>query len=136
DALQLASVVGREFTGRLLDRLAGQAEGLDATREELKAVERIRQKALFPELSYLFKHALTHEVTYATLLEERRRSLHRLVSVAIEEVYADRLAEHVEALAHHWYIAEDWQKAVDYLGRAGDAAAETFSNDAAVAFYR
>ena len=102
----------------------------------MKAVELIRQKALFPELAYLFKHALTHEVTYATLLEGRRRELHRLVAVAIEEVYADRLAEHVEALAHHWYVAEEWQKAVDYLGRAGDAAAATFSNDAAIAFYR
>jgi class 3 adenylate cyclase/tetratricopeptide (TPR) repeat protein len=135
EALQLAAVIGREFTVRLLDRLAGQADRLDTTLEELRAVELIRQKALFPELAYLFKHALTHEVTYSTLLDERRRALHRLVAQAIEEVYADRIAEHVEALAHHWCVAEEWGKAVEYLGRAGDAAAATFSNQAAAGFF-
>ncbi len=135
DALQLAAVIGREFTVRLLDRLAGLPDGLDETLEELKALELIRQKAWFPELAYLFKHALTHEVTYATLLEERRRSLHRLVAQAIEDVYADRLAEHVETLAHHWLVAKEWDKALDYAEQAGDSAAATFSNESAIAFY-
>ena len=135
DALQLAAVIGREFTVRLLDRLAGLPEGLDAALDELKAVELIRQKAWFPELAYLFKHALTHEVTYSTLLDERRRELHRLVAHAIEDVYADRLAEHVEILAHHWMVAEDWPKALRYLEEAADRAADTFANDAAVTYY-
>ena len=120
---------------RLLDRLAGMPDGLDEALDELKSVELIRQKAWFPELAYLFKHALTHEVTYATLLDERRRSLHRLVAQAIEDVYADRLAEHVETLAHHWTIAEDWPRALDYLERAADDAAAEFANDVAVDFY-
>jgi class 3 adenylate cyclase/tetratricopeptide (TPR) repeat protein len=132
DALQLAAVIGREFTVRLLDRLTALPDGLDETLEELKAVELIRQKAWFPELAYLFKHALTHEVTYATLLEERRRDLHRLVAQAIEDVYADRLLEHVETLAHHWTIAEDWDKAVHYLAESGERASAAFANDVAL----
>lgn len=136
DALQLAAVIGREFTVRLLDRLAGLPDGLDETLEELKSVELIRQKSWFPELAYLFKHALTHEVTYSTLLDERRRDLHRLVAVAIEDVYADRIAEHVESLAHHWFVAEEWIRALHYLDLAGQRAAAAFANDAAIGFYR
>ena len=136
DALQLAAVIGREFTVRLLDRLTALPEGLDDTLEELKAVELIRQKAWFPELAYLFKHALTHEVTYATLLDERRRALHRLVAQAIEDVYADRLAEHVEVLAHHWLVAEEWEKALEYLDQAGERAMEAWNAKAASSFMR
>jgi tetratricopeptide (TPR) repeat protein len=135
EALQLAAVIGREFTVRLLDRLAGLPEGLDGTLAELRTLELIRQKAWFPELSYLFKHALTHEVTYGTLLDERRRALHRLVAQAIEDVYADRIAEHVEQLAHHWSVAEEWPKALGYLEQAAENAADAFANDVASSFY-
>jgi class 3 adenylate cyclase/tetratricopeptide (TPR) repeat protein len=135
DALQLAAVIGREFTVRLLDRLADLPAGLDDALEELRSVELIRQKSLYPELAYLFKHALTHDVTYATLLDERRRDLHRLAAMAIEDVYADRLAEHVPALAHHWSVAEDAPRAARYFALAGDAAAAIFSNASAVTFY-
>src|SRR5581483_10488608 len=135
DALQLAAVIGREFTVRLLDRLAGLPEGLDETLAELRTLELIRQKAWFPELSYLFKHALTHEVTYGTLLDERRRALHRLVAQAIEDVYADRIAEHVETLAHHWSVAEEWPKALAYLEQAAESAADAFANEVASSFY-
>lgn len=135
DALQLASVIGREFTIRLLERLAGRPDRLDSALSELEATELIRQTARFPELAYLFKHALTHEVTYATLLDERRSGLHRLVALAIESLYADRLAEHVEVLARHWLVAQEWDRALGYLERAADSAAATFSNDAAISFY-
>lgn len=135
EALQLAAVIGREFTVRLLDRLAGLPDGLDDALDELRSVELIRQKAWFPELAYLFKHALTHEVTYGTLLDERRRALHRLVAEAIEDVYADRVAEHVERLAHHWLVAEDWPKALDHLEHAARRAASAFANREARTFY-
>ena len=74
--LQLAAVIGREFTGRLLDRLAGTHDGTDAAMRELKAKELIYEKSLFPEPAYLFKHALTQDVAYSSLLIKRRRDLH------------------------------------------------------------
>lgn len=73
EAIQLASVIGREFTFRLLDRIFGMEEKLDERLEELKVLELIYQKGYFPELSYMFKHALTQDVAYSTLLLERRK---------------------------------------------------------------
>lgn len=134
DSLQLASVIGREFSLRLLDRISDLQSQLDGVLNELKMLELIYEKAFFPELAYMFKHALTHDVAYSTLLHERRRALHRLVAVAIEELYADRLQEHYEVLAHHYVEAEDWDKALEYLDLAATKAAEAFANSEAFAF--
>lgn len=134
-ALQLASVIGREFTARLLRRVSDLEAQLDEILGELMALELIREKARLPELAYAFKHALTQDVTYSTLLRDRRRSLHRVVAAAIEELHTDRLAEQYETLAHHWYEAEVWDKALRYLVKAGDKAAEAFANREALAFY-
>ena len=95
--LQLAAVIGREFTDRLLDRLAGTHDATDAAMRELKAKELIYEKSLFPEPAYLFKHALTQEVAYNSLLIKRRRDLHSLAGLAIEELYADRLDENTRS---------------------------------------
>jgi predicted ATPase len=89
--LQLASVIGREFTRRLVDRLADVRERSDDLLRELAALELILERRLYPELAYMFKHALTQDVAYDSLLRERRRDLHRVVGRAIEELYADRL---------------------------------------------
>ena len=113
--LQLAAVIGREFTYRLLDRLADIQERMEAYVQELKAIELIYEKSHFPELAYMFKHALTRDVAYNSLLEQRRRELHRLVGQAIEILYADRLAEQYEVLAYHFARGEDWVKALNYL---------------------
>jgi len=134
-AIQLASVIGREFTVRLLDRISDLEAKLDDALSELKTLELIYEKWLSPELAYMFKHALTHDVAYSTLLEERRRALHRVVGSGIEELYADRLPEQYEALAHHYYEAQDWTKALEYLEQAGDKAAAAYANQDAVAFY-
>jgi predicted ATPase len=72
--LQLASVIGREFTRRLLDRIADIRDRTEGILRELKAIELIYEKALFPELAYMFKHALTHDVVYHSLLVQRRKS--------------------------------------------------------------
>ena len=77
-ALQTASVIGREFTARLIDRTAGLGPRSEPSLHELKAAQLIFERALYPELVYMFKHALTHEVAYESLLKERRRSLHGL----------------------------------------------------------
>jgi tetratricopeptide (TPR) repeat protein len=133
--LQLASVIGREFTRRLLDRIADIPDRTEGTLRELKAIELIYEKALFPELAYMFKHALTHDVVYHSLLVQRRKELHRLIGLAIEELYAARLGEHYEMLAHHFSRAEDWTKALNYLLKAADKSAKTFANREAISFY-
>jgi class 3 adenylate cyclase/tetratricopeptide (TPR) repeat protein len=134
-ALQLASVIGREFTARLLDRISDMEAKLSEVLGDLKALELIYEKAFFPELAYMFKHALTHDVAYGTLLAERRRALHRLVGAAVEELYRDRLAEHYEILAHHYDEGYDWDKALEYLTKAGDKATDAYANDDALRFY-
>jgi class 3 adenylate cyclase/tetratricopeptide (TPR) repeat protein len=135
EAIQLASVIGREFTVRLLNRISDTEAGLDDWLVGLKVLELIYEKAYFPELSYMFKHALTHDVAYSTLLVERRRGLHRLVATAIEELYADRLAEQYEALAYHYYEGQEWEKALEYLDKAGDKAAAAYANQEALDYY-
>ncbi|HEX6404898.1 MAG TPA: adenylate/guanylate cyclase domain-containing protein [Pseudonocardiaceae bacterium] len=133
--VQLASVIGREFTARLLDRISDLQATLLHVLGQLTSLELIHEKDLFPELAYIFKHALTHDVAYSMLLTERRRALHRLVGVAIEELYADRLPEHYEILAQHYYQGQDWDKALDYLTKAGDKATDAYASQQALHAY-
>jgi len=135
DAIQLASVIGREFTVRLLGRMSEAKNSLDDLLGELKTLELIYEKAYFPELSYMFKHALTHDVAYSTLLNERRKALHRIVGAAVEELYADRLAEQYETLAHHYEQGEDWPKALEYLIKSAEKAGAAYANEDALAYY-
>jgi len=86
-------------------------------------------------LAYMFKHALTHDVAYESLLLQRRKQLHETIGRAIEDLYAERLAEYWETLAHHFLRAEVWDKAFAYLVRAGDKARQSFANQEAVQFY-
>ena len=125
--LQLASVIGREFTQRLLDRIADIRGSTSEALRVLQGIELIYEKTLHPELAYMFKHALTHEVAYGSLLAEQRRVLHRSVGDAIEELYADRLAENFAVLGYHFGRAEDWPKAADYFEKATDHAAASFA---------
>ena len=134
-ALQLASVIGREFTVRLLQRISDLRAELDHVLVGLKGLELIYEKSYLPELSYMFKHALTHDVAYSTLLNERRKFLHRGVAASIEELYAERLGEHFETLAHHYFEGEDWAKALDYLIKAAHKASDAYANGDALGYY-
>jgi tetratricopeptide (TPR) repeat protein len=100
-----------------------------------KALELIHEKDLFPELAYMFKHALTQDVAYNSLLEQRRCELHHLIGQAIEELYADRLPEQYEVLAYHFAKGQKWIKALDYLLKAADKATRSFANREAIALY-
>ena len=131
--LQLAAVIGREFTRRLLDRIADIRERPEEFLRELKAIEMIYEKRAFPELAYMFKHALTHDVAYNSLLVQRRRELHRLIGLAIEDLYADRLAEQHEMLAYHFVRGEQWEKALYYLREAAAKAAARSAHPEAIA---
>jgi len=133
--LQLASVIGREFTSRLIEHLSDLDGGIDAAMRELRSKELIYEKSLFPERAYMFKHALTQEVAYGSLLIKRRKDLHHLAGLAIEALYADRLVEHYEVLAHHFSRAEDWTKTLDYLLKSALKAAKAFALREALQFY-
>jgi class 3 adenylate cyclase/tetratricopeptide (TPR) repeat protein len=134
-AIQIASVIGREFAVRLLQRASDLGVNVDRLVGELRALELIYEKSGVPELAYMFKHALTHDVAYGSLLGQRRREHHRLIGLATEELYADRLPEYWETLAHHFYRAEDWPRAFAYLVKAADKALAAFANSEAVYFY-
>jgi tetratricopeptide (TPR) repeat protein len=121
--LQMASVVGKDVPFALLQAIAQQAEEqlLEAI-GRLQAAEFLYEASLFPDLAYTFKHALTHDVTYGRLLQERRRALHARVAEAIEALHRDRLDEQIERLAHHAFRGETWGKALDYLRMAAAKA--------------
>jgi predicted ATPase len=100
--LQTAAVIGTEVPFALVRAIAEEPEeGLRRSLAHLQAAEFLYEMRLFPDLEYTFKHALTHEVAYGSLLQEQRRALHARIAVAIERLYPDRLAEQVERLAHH-----------------------------------
>ena len=134
--LQTASVVGKDVPFVLLQGIAEPAEEeLQAAVGRLQAAEFLYEAGLFPDLEYTFKHALTHDVTYGSLLQDRRRTLHRQIVETIERLYPDRLPEHVERLAHHAFRGEVWEKAVSYLRQAGAKAFARSSNREALASF-
>src|SRR5688572_16836835 len=101
----------------------------------LQAAEFLYEASLFPELEYTFKHALTHEVAYRSLLHERRKALHARIVEAIETLLPERPAEHVEWLAYHALRGEVWEKAARYCRQAGAKAAARSANREAVACF-
>jgi tetratricopeptide (TPR) repeat protein len=118
--LQCASVIGKDVPLVLLEATAELPEAaLRRGLKHLQAVELLYERSLFDDVVYTFKHTLTHEVAYQSLLHERARGLHARVVDAIERLYGDRLAEQAETLAHHAVRGEVWDKAVDALRAAG-----------------
>ncbi|HEU5193167.1 MAG TPA: adenylate/guanylate cyclase domain-containing protein, partial [Methylomirabilota bacterium] len=126
--VQLASVIGRQFMRRLLERIAGLTDELEGFLQELKALEIIYEQGRLPEPAYIFKHAVIQDVAYRSLLVQRRKELHRAVGRAIEELYPDRLAEHYEELAHHFVEGDEWDEAFRYSVLAGDRAAHAYAS--------
>ena len=121
--LQTAAVIGTEVPLPLLQAIAElPEEALHRSLAHLQAAEFLYETRLFPEHEYTFKHALTHEVAYGSLLQERRRVLHAQIMAALERLAADRLTEEVERLAHHARRGEVWDKALHYGRQAGEKA--------------
>ncbi|WP_342238269.1 AAA family ATPase [Inquilinus sp. OTU3971] len=144
--LQTMAVIGKDAPFALLRAITTEATGTASrdliTEEELRAglahlqaVEFLYEANVFPVLEYTFKHALTHEVAYGSLLQERRKVLHARIAAAIETLYPDRLAEHVERLAHHALRGECWDKALSYFRQAGHKAVARSANREAVVFF-
>jgi class 3 adenylate cyclase/tetratricopeptide (TPR) repeat protein len=134
--LQAASVIGKDVPYALLAAIAEQPEeALRRGLAHLQAAEFLYETQLFPDLEYTFRHALTHEVAYGSLLGDSRRQLHAQIVAAIERLYLDRLSEHVERLAHHALRGHLWDQTVRYGRQAGTRALDRSAAREALAHF-
>ena len=133
--MQMASVIGREFAFRILESIMGMREGLKSSLLNLQGLEFISEKQLFPELEYIFKHALTQEVAYNSLLHTRKKEIHKKVAQSIEALYPDRMEEYYELLAYHYKRSDKAEKALDYLDKANQKAARLNAMKEAMAYF-
>jgi len=132
--MQVASVIGREFAFSILQTITGMREELKSHLLNLQGLEFIYEKRLFPELEYIFKHAITQEVAYNSLLVKRRREIHEKIGNAIEALYLEKLEEFYEILVYHYQRSDNREKVVEYLILAAKKAAYRFAGEEAMAF--
>jgi class 3 adenylate cyclase/tetratricopeptide (TPR) repeat protein len=126
--LQTAAVIGYDVPHVLLEAVGQlpESELRDAVRR-LEAAEFLYELRLFPDVGYTFRHALTHDVAYGSLLHDRRRELHAQILAALERLDPERAGTQLEHLAHHAFCAETWEKALRYCR---DAAHRAFARSA------
>jgi class 3 adenylate cyclase/tetratricopeptide (TPR) repeat protein len=121
--LQTAAVIGMDVPFTLLRAITDRSgEDLRGGLSHLQTSEFLYETSLFPDLEYTFKHPLTHDVAYGSLVRTRRRALHARIVEAIERLYPHRLTQQFERLAHHASRGEMWDKALHYFRRAGAKA--------------
>jgi ABC-type transport system substrate-binding protein/class 3 adenylate cyclase len=135
EVASIASVVGRSFGMPLLERLVSR-ERLRPALSELQRLDLVVEERRRPTPEYRFRHGLVQEAAYASLLQERRQELHRIVGSALEEVDRDELSEAYGLLAHHFAEADEPGRAARYLLQAGDAARAVYADEDAIAHYR
>ena len=128
-------MIGREFAFRILQNIMGMREELRSSLLNLQGLEFISERQLFPELEYLFKHALTQEVAYNSLLLKRRKEIHEKIGETIETLHPDSLEEYYELLAYHYTRSENRNKALEYLDLANRKAAKLSAMEEALAYY-
>jgi class 3 adenylate cyclase len=133
--MQVAAVIGRDFVYSLLRSIMELGDEIRAHLTNLVGLEILYEKALYPELEYIFKHALTQEVAYESLLKQRRKELHSRIAQTIEEIHADQLEKHYELLAYHYERSENKVKAIDYLILAGEKSNKNSATQAAIEFF-
>src|SRR4029450_12729123 len=134
--LQTAAVIGTEVPLALLQTVAEvPEESLRLGLTHLQAAEFLYETPLFPESEYTFKHALTQQVAYETLLQERRRALHARIVEALEALAGDQVAEQVERLAYHALRGEVWASALVYGRQAGEKAMARSAYREAVGYF-
>src|SRR6202035_5727450 len=123
ELLQTLAVIGRESPLGLIREVASKAEAqLERMLADLRAAEFIYEQPALTDAEYIFKHALTQEVAYNSLLIGRRKLLRERAGRALESMFAERLDDHLGQLAHHFSRSDNVSKAVEYLGRAGQHA--------------
>jgi class 3 adenylate cyclase/tetratricopeptide (TPR) repeat protein len=134
--LQTASAVGREFDHYLIQKVTGFAEQeLLSHLSALKDSELIYERGIYPQSTYIFKHAFTQEVAYGSLLLKRRKEIHERIGTAIEALYPDRLEEHYELLAYHYAQSANAEKAFQYLDLANQKMAKLNAMEEAKAYF-
>jgi tetratricopeptide (TPR) repeat protein len=134
--MQVASVIGKDFAFRLLKTIMELGEELRVRLTSLVGLEILYEKALYPELEYIFKNALTQEVAYESLLKQRRQEIHGRIALAIEELYANRLEPHYELLAHHYERSGKAEKAIEYLMLAAEKSNQSMAAQTACVFFK
>jgi len=132
--MQVASVIGRDFAFRILNTITDMRKDLKSYLLNLQGLEFIYEKSLFPELEYIFKHALIQEVAYNSLLQNRRKEIHEKIGNAIETIYADRLEEFYEMLAYHYIKSDNLEKGATYSKLASKKANKDGSFMEAISF--
>ncbi len=135
-ALQLGSVLGREFPVGLAEDVWDGGVLLEDQLQELKGLEFLRERYGTPERAFVFAHALTREVAYDGMLEARRRELHGRAGDALEHAEDSHRFEHGELLGYHYSRSAEPRRAIPYLAAAGDRASARYANEEAVALYR
>jgi class 3 adenylate cyclase/tetratricopeptide (TPR) repeat protein len=134
--LQAASVIGKDVPYTILAPVVELSpDVLRRGLAHLQEAEFLCETGLFPDPEYTFKHALTHEVTYASLLRDRQRILHGRIVDTIERLCPDRVLENIERLAHHAFQSEEWAKAITYLRQAGTKAFARSANREALPYF-
>jgi class 3 adenylate cyclase/tetratricopeptide (TPR) repeat protein len=135
EVLQAGSVIEREFGYELIKRIVGLPEQeLLSHLSVLKDSELLYERGIYPQSNYTYKHALTREVVYDSILAKRKRKLHEEIGGAIEELHKDSLSEHYEALSEHYFLSENYSKAAEYSRLASRKAEKTVSFNDAIAF--
>jgi class 3 adenylate cyclase/tetratricopeptide (TPR) repeat protein len=135
--VQTASVVGREFNHELIKRVVDYPEKhLLSHLSVLKDSELLYEQGIYPQSTYIFKHALTQEVVYDSLLLKRREEIHEKIGLSIEQIYAEKLEEFYEILAYHYSKCGRYEKACQYLRLSGEKASRSYSNWEALQFYK
>ncbi len=134
--MQVAAVIGREFAFRILETITEMKEELKSRLVNLQGLEFIYEKKLFPDLEFIFRHALVQEVAYNSLLINRRKEIHEKIGRAIENLYAQRLEEFYEMLAYHYSKSGKLAKAYEYLKDSAKKAVRNHATFEAVRFYK
>ncbi|HKV55454.1 MAG TPA: adenylate/guanylate cyclase domain-containing protein [Candidatus Binataceae bacterium] len=133
DLLQILSVAGREFSMSLIRTVNPKPEEeLNRTLNELQLGEFIYEQPAVGEPEYIFKHALTQEVSYNSVLQERRKQLHEQIAAALENLHANSIDDHLDELAHHYGRSGNQQKALEYHELAGLRALQRCANQDAM----
>ncbi len=133
--IKVASVIGRIFAHRVLAGVTRDLGRLEEDLDELASVEMIRERRRSPEIEYVFQHALVQEAAYGSLLKRQRRHLHQAVAEAIESLFADNLVLFYSPLAHHYTKAELWDRAREYLLKAGERTLSIAADAEAIAYF-
>ncbi len=135
DLLQTVAVIGTEFNVSVARAVSGTSDDLNRMLNDLQLAEFIYEQPAAGDIEYAFKHALTHDVAYKSLLTERRRMLHERTAQAIEELFGEQLQDHLTELAHHFDLGGNIPKAVAYLSCSGQAAAEQGAHSEALGYF-